>query len=276
MSKGPSLFSDIGKKPRDLLTRDYNADQRLSVSTYSSTGVALTSSAGKKGGFSTGDVAAVYKYKNTLIDAKVDTASTIATSITFFDVFPSTKAVASIKLPDYTSGKLEAQYFHDHATFTTAVSLNQTPVVDLSATLGNPTIAFGAEAGYETSTGNFTKYTAGIGVTQPDSSASVLLGDKGDSLKVSFVKNLDKLKRTNLAGEFSRRFSTNENTVTVGCSHIIDPLTQVKVKLNNHGQLATVLQHEVIPKSLLTISTEFDTKALDKTPKFGLALALKP
>lgn len=101
-------------------------------------------------------------------------------------------------------------------------------------------------------------------------------GDKGDSVKVSFVKNVDKLKRTTLAGEFSRRFSTNQNTVTVGCSHIVDPLTQVKVKLNNHGQLATVLQHEVIPKSLLTISTEFDTKSLDKTPKFGLALALKP
>ncbi|KAL9669619.1 hypothetical protein QQ045_007166 [Rhodiola kirilowii] len=301
MSKGPSLFSDIGRKPRDILTRDYNADQKLSVSTYSSAGVALTSSAGKKGGFSTGDVAAVYKYKNTLIDVKVDTASTvstscivkfvfhvengfnfsnhllqIATTLIFSDIFPSTKAIASIKLPDYNSGKVEVQYFHDHATFTTSVALNQSPVVDFSATLGNPTIAFGAEAGYETSTGNFSKYTAGIGVTQADSSASILLGDKGDSLKASFVKNVDKLKRTTLAGEFSRRFSTNENTVTVGCSHILDPLTQVKVKLNNHGQLATVLQHEVIPKSLLTVSTEFDTKALDKTPKFGLALALKP
>jgi len=32
----------------------------------------------------------------------------------------------------------------------------------------------------------------------------------------------------------------------------------------------------VKPKSILTISGEFDTKALDRTPKFGLALALKP
>lgn len=71
--------------------------------------------------------------------------------------------------------QLEVQYFHDHATFTTAATLKQSPVVDISATLGNPTIAFGAEAGYEASTGNFTKYTAGIGVTQPDSSASILL-----------------------------------------------------------------------------------------------------
>lgn len=38
---------------------------------------ALTSTAVKKGGLSTGDVAALYKYKNTLIDVKLDTASIV-------------------------------------------------------------------------------------------------------------------------------------------------------------------------------------------------------
>ncbi|PWA60588.1 Sialidase [Artemisia annua] len=35
-------------------------------------------------------------------------------------------------------------------------------------------------------------------------------------------------------------------------------------------------KHEIIPKSLVTILSELDTITLDKTPKFGLALALKP
>lgn len=77
-------------------------------------------------------------------------------------------------------------------------------------------------------------------------------------------------------GEITRKFSTNENTFTVGGSCAVDDLTLVKVKLNNHGTLAAVLQHEVIRKSLVTISSEFDTKSLDKTPKFGVAFALKP
>lgn len=77
-------------------------------------------------------------------------------------------------------------------------------------------------------------------------------------------------------GEITRKFSTNENTFTVGGSCAVDDLTLVKVKLNNHGTLAAALQHEVIRKSLVTISSEFDTKALDKTPKFGVAFALKP
>ncbi|KAL5168362.1 Mitochondrial outer membrane protein porin 2 [Glycine soja] len=276
MSKGPGLFTDIGKKSKDLLTKDYSSDQKLTISSYSISGVALTSTSVKKGGLSTGDVAALYKYKNTIIDVKLDTASTISTTLTFNDVLPSTKTIASFKLPDYNSGKLEVQYFHDHATLTTAVALKQSPVIDVSATVGTPTIALGAEAGYDTSSGGFTKYTAGISVTRPDSSASVILGDKGDSIKASYLHHLDLLKKSAAVAEITRKFSTNENIFTVGGSFAVDPLTQVKARLNNHGKLGALLQHEIIPKSVFTVSGEIDTKALDKKPRFGLAIALKP
>lgn len=101
-------------------------------------------------------------------------------------------------------------------------------------------------------------------------------GDKGDTIRASYIHHLDQLKKSAAVGEITRRFSTNENTFTVGGSYAVDNLTVVKTKLNNHGKLGTLLQHEIIPKSILTISSEFDTKALDKTPKFGVALALKP
>ena len=71
--------------------------------------------------------------------------------------------------------QLETQYFHHHATFTTAVALKQCPAVDLSITLGTPTFALGAEASYETATSKLTKYTAGISVTKPDSCAAIIL-----------------------------------------------------------------------------------------------------
>lgn len=230
----------------------------------------------KKGGFSTGDVAAQYKYKNTLLDVKVDTESNISTTFTVTEIVPSTKAIFSFKHPDYSSGKAEVQYHHQNATLTSAVTLKQSPFVNASVTIGTPTFAIGAEAGYETSSSTLTKYNAGISITKPESFAAVILGDKGDTIKASYVQNLDQSKRTAAVGEITRRFSTNENTFTVGGSVAVDPLTVVKMRLNNHGKLGTVLQHELIPKSVLTISSEFDTKALDKTPKFGVAVALKP
>ncbi|CAI0406366.1 unnamed protein product [Linum tenue] len=278
MSKGPEIFSNIGKKARDLLTAGYSSDQKFTVSTYSGpAGIALTSTAVNKSGLSTSDIGAIYKYKSHIFDVKIDTLSNIATNLTFSDVLPSTKAVVSFKLPDYNSGKLEVQYFHHHATFTSTVALHQqSPVVDASVTVGTPAIAFGAETGYNTTSGSFTKYTAGISITKPDAYASVILGDKGDTITASYAHFLDESKRSAAVGEIMRRFSTNENTFTVGGSHAIDHLTLIKGKLNNHGKLAALLQHEVIPKSLMTISGEIDTKALDKHPKLGIALALKP
>ncbi|GER53746.1 mitochondrial outer membrane protein porin 2 [Striga asiatica] len=289
MSKGPGLFSDIGKKAKDLLTKDYLSDHKFSVSTYSDAGVALTTSTVKKGGYSSGDVAAQYIYKNTSADVKVDTESNISATLTAANIIPSSKTIATLKYPNYESGKvfvphfshpyptsLEFQYFHPHASLTAAVGLSQAPPLDFSVTLGTPTFALGAEAGYETTSGKLTKYTAGITITKPDSCASVLLGDKGDTIRASYIHYLDQLKKSAAVGEISRKFSTNENTFTVGGSYAIDNLTQVKVKLNNHGTLGTVLQHEVIRKSLVTISSEFDTKALDKTPRFGVSLALRP
>nr|GMD56763.1 mitochondrial outer membrane protein porin 2-like [Ipomoea batatas] len=187
--------------------------------------------------------------------------------MTFTNIVPSSKTVASMKFPDYNSGKLEFEYLHHHATFTAAVAApNQSPIIDLSLTLGTPTFAIGAEAGYETASGKLTKYTAGISVTRPESCAAIILGDKGDTIKASYTQHLDALKKTAAVGEIVRRFSTNENTFTVGGSCAIDHLTNVKLKLNNHGKLGALLQHEVIPKSVLSISSEFDTKALEKTP----------
>ncbi|KAK3425595.1 hypothetical protein EUGRSUZ_F02253 [Eucalyptus grandis] len=275
--KGPSLFSDFGKKAKDLLAKDYSSDQKFTLASDSETGLALSSTVGKNGALSSGNVTAQYKRDNAVLDVKVDTESNqISTTLIITDILPSTRAIASLKLPDYDAGKLEAQYFHEHATFSMAVTASQSPVVDVSATIGTPSIAFGAETSYTTDSHKFVKYNAGVSMTKPISNASVILADKGDSLRFSYMHHLDQLNRGAVVGEISRKFSTNENTLTVGCSYLVDPNTIVKAKLNNHGNLGALLRHELKPKSYLTISGAFDTKALDKYPKFGLALSLKP
>ncbi|KFK34258.1 hypothetical protein AALP_AA5G121500 [Arabis alpina] len=276
MSKGPGLFADIGKKAKDLLTRDYNTDQKFSISSNSISGVALTSTALKKGGLHAADVAAQYKYRNTLFVVKIDTDSNVLTAISFTEILPSTKAIATFKVPDYNSSKLEVQCFHDHATVTATAALKQNPLIDVTATLGSPTISFGAEAGYDTTSRTFTKYNFGISVSKPEKCASVIMGDKADSIRASYLHHLDESKKSAAVGEVFRKFSTNENIITVGGLYAVDHLTNVKAKLNSNGKLGALLQHEVLPKSVVTISGEVDTKTLDKYPRFGLSLALKP
>ena len=90
------------------------------------------------------------------------------------------------------------------------------------------------------------------------------------------MHHLDQFKKSAAVGEITRKFSTNENTFTVGGSYAIDSLTVVKAKLNNHGKLGALLQHEVIPKSVLTVFGEVDTKALKKIPSLDWPLLLGP
>ncbi|VVA93842.1 unnamed protein product [Arabis nemorensis] len=235
MSKGPRLFSDMGKKSKDLLTRDYNTDQKFSISSNTVSGFALTSTALKKGGLHAADVATQYKYINILFD----------TTITFTEILPSTKAIATFTVPDYNFSKpsefnlnydlqLEVQYFHDHATFTATAVLKQNPLINVTATLGSPTISFGAEAGYDTTSRTFTKYNFGISVSNPDKCASVIMGDKAYSIKASYVQHLDGSKRSAAVGEVLRKISTNENIITIGGLYAVDHLTNVKAKLNSN------------------------------------------
>ncbi len=100
--------------------------------------------------------------------------------------------------------------------------------------------------------------------------------DKGDTLKASYLHTVSPVSRTTVAAEIAHKISKNENIFTVGGLYELDVLTTVKARLNNHGKLAALLQHEWRPKSLVTISGEVDTKALDKSAKMGLAVSLKP
>lgn len=100
--------------------------------------------------------------------------------------------------------------------------------------------------------------------------------DKGETLNASYYHTVSPLTNTAVGGEVSHSFSTNENTITVGTQHSLDPLTTVKARVNNFGKASALIQHEWRLKSLVTLSGEVDTKALDKSAKFGLALALKP
>ncbi|KAF4368660.1 hypothetical protein F8388_003361 [Cannabis sativa] len=275
-AKGPGLFSDIGKKAKDLLVKDYSTEQKVTVTSHSDTGLDLNSTVVKKGGLFYGNVASNYKHKNAMVDFHIYTESEVSTRFTIVDILPSTKTIASIKLPDYKSGKLELQHLHEHTSFTAAITLNQSPAIDFSATIGTPSIAFGAEGTYLTGSRKFLKYNAGVSLTKSDSSASVILADKGDSLRVLYLRHLNWLNGGAAVGEVTRKFSTNENTLTVGCSCVVDSNTTVKTKLDNNGNLGAVLLHRVTPKAFLTVSGSFDTKALEKEPKFGLAFNLKP
>ncbi|KAK4755175.1 hypothetical protein SAY87_008932 [Trapa incisa] len=276
MGKGPGLYTDIGKKARDLLYKDYQSDQKFTITTYSPTGVAITSTGIKKGQLFLADVNTQLKKKNITTDIKVDTNSNLSTTITLDEPAPGLKTIFSFKVPDQRSGKFEAQYLHEHVGISSSIGLTANPVVNFSGVIGSNSLALGTDVSFDTKSGNFTKYNAGFSFSNADLVASLTLNDKGDSLNASYYHIVNPLTNSAVGAEVTHSFSTNVNTITVGTQHAVDPLTTVKARVNNSGKVSALIQHEWRPKSFLTVSGEVDSKAIDKTAKVGLSLALKP
>ncbi|CAN6324171.1 unnamed protein product [Urochloa humidicola] len=271
----PGLFSDFGRKAKDLLTKDYTSDRKFTLSTVTASGVGITSTAVKKGLYYL-DMSSEYKHKNALISVKVDTESNISATLIVSKALPSTKLAISVKLPDCNARKLNLQYFHENATFATVVCMKPSPVVEFSGTVGVKGIAFGAECRYDAARGKFRKYRAAIGMTSKYYDAALIMADKGDTIKVYGLYHFDKKQKASAVVELTRKLSKNENTLTIGGLYTVDAHTTVKARLNNTGSLAALLRLEVKPKSHLAFSGELDMKALDRPPKIGLTLALIP
>ncbi|CAA7031346.1 unnamed protein product [Microthlaspi erraticum] len=276
MGKGPGLYTGIGKNVRDLLYKDYQGDQKFSVTTYSANGVAITTTGTNKGDVFLGDVATQVKNNKFTADIKVSTDSSLLTTITFDEPAPGVKAIISAKVPDQKSGKIELQYLHEYAGISTSMGLTSSPIVNFSGVVGTGGVAIGTDVAFNTESGDFKHFNAGLSLTKDDLIASLTLNDKGEKLNASYYHIVNPLSNTVVGAEVNHNFSTKENTITVGTQHALDPLTTVKGRINNAGVANALIQHEWRPKSFFTVSGQVDTKAIEKSAKVGIALALKP
>ncbi|MBA0865584.1 hypothetical protein Goshw_013566, partial [Gossypium schwendimanii] len=237
---------------------------------------AITSTGTKKGELLLADVNTQLKNKNITTDVKVDSRSNLFTTVTIDEPAPGLKTIFSFVVPDQKSGKVELQYRHEYAGISTGIGLTAKPLVNFSGVIGNDCVSVGTDLSFDTASGNFIKLNAGLNITHSDLIASMTLNDKGDTLTASYYHIVSPLTNTAVGAELTHSFSSNENTLTIGTQHALDPLTTVKARMNNYGRASALIQHEWRPKSLFTISGEVDTRAIEKSAKVGLALALKP
>ncbi|GJM93341.1 hypothetical protein PR202_ga09888 [Eleusine coracana subsp. coracana] len=263
----------------DLLYRDFQTDQKFTLTTYASNGAAITASSTKKNEAILSEIQTQLKHNGVTVDVKAtsDSLASLLTTITTEDLgVPGLKKIVTIPFPYQTAGKAELQYLHEYTGISASVGLNSKPLVNLSGVVGNKVVAVGADVAYDTATGNLTKYNAGFSVTNADLIAAVTLNNKGDSLTASYYHLVNAGNNTTVGAEMTHSFSSNQNTITFGSQHALDPFTTVKARYNNHGMASALIQHEWRPKSFFTLSTEVDTKAIEKSSKVGLSLVLKP
>ncbi|CAM0870591.1 unnamed protein product [Alopecurus aequalis] len=274
MGKGPSPFASFGKRARDLLHKDYNFDQKFSLSTTSDSGLGVTATGVRIDELFLGDLHTQHKSGKATVDVKIDSDSRVSSTVTVDEIVTGLKSSLSFRVPDQKSGKLDLQYLHDRFALNSSIGLASAPLVELSATVGTNELSVGGEVGFDSTSASVTKYNSGISYNKDDISASLLLADKGETLKASYIHLLSPTSA--VAAEVSHRFKTKENFYTIGSSHVLDSSTLLKTRLSNSGKAGLLCQHEWRPKSYVTLSAEYDPKVVSSPARFGIAVALKP
>ncbi|KAL5679155.1 hypothetical protein ACJX0J_005540, partial [Zea mays] len=158
-----------------LLYKDYNFDQKFSLSTCSNSGLNLTATGVKINEDFIGDIRTQHKSGRTTVDVIIDSDSKVSTTVTVDEALTGLKTSFAFKVPDHKSGKLDLQYAHNRFSMNSTIGLTSTPLVELAATVGTSELAIGAEFGFDSTSAAVTKYNSGVGYNKSDFSASLLL-----------------------------------------------------------------------------------------------------
>ncbi|KAF7829396.1 mitochondrial outer membrane protein porin of 36 kDa [Senna tora] len=274
MVEGPGFFSDIGKKTRDLLYKDYQND-KFSILLYPAPEISITSAAIRKGRKFLPAGSFELKKNDFTTDMKMDTNSNLLTRITYDEPAFGVKTKLSFIVPNHKSGKLKLKYQHQYAGIMASTGLTARPIVSFSGVVGNDVVSVGAEVVYDAAGGNLAKYNTGLNFTHSGFIGSLILEDKCDSLKAFYYCTLNPMTKTAVGGELWHKFSNNENTLVFGAQHTVSPMTFVKARLNNYGMVGLMFVQDRTAKLRIIMSVQGDLTAAEE-PKIGLALSLKP
>lgn len=266
-------FGDIGKATNDLLGRDFNYDHKLSIGNKTDSGLTVTLNGAKKGSGVSGDIKGSFERNGVTVDTTVTSDSKVSTTLNF-DIAKGIKGSISGSIPDKASGKLSLSLKQPHIAVKSSMGLNTTPKIDASICTGMNNAMIGADVGYDTAKSAMTKYNFGAGLDASDFSVALFLLDKGDTVKASYNHKMG--GGASVGAEVLRKLSKSETTFTVGGMAKLDGGATGKVKVDNHGICSMLYQQEIRPKTVATLSAQFDMKTLDKNAKVGVNLAIKP
>lgn len=285
MEKGSGLYSDIGKKVRDLLYKDYGSKHKSTFTTNFKE-VTITSSGVKKGELCLVCVAAqglVFQLTRKIkYDFKLYSDLNVLGRASADELAPGLKGIFSLITRNQRSVKVELQHQYESAVVSTrmgvsaAAGLTTYPVLNASGVVGYNGFTLGTDFSFDTASGNLTKFNAGLSYSHSDHNvASVTVNDKVDTFNVLYYHIVSPLSNTAFGVNVSYSLSCNEVTFTAGAQHAPNPKTLVKARLNNSGRVSALIQYEWCPKALFTISGEVDVREIQKSRKIGLAVALK-
>ncbi|KAA8542390.1 hypothetical protein F0562_023474 [Nyssa sinensis] len=239
MSKHPGIYSDIGKKARDCLYKDYTQQPPIHFH---------------------------YQFLDWSLNL----------SCQFNEFVPGFRTGFKFFMPCQRSNKVELEYLHDYFGVAAGISLSTKPLLNFSGAIGSSLFSIGTDLSLDVAATPFAKFNAGLSFNSAILIAALTLNNTFDTLKLSCYRSINSLTDTAVAAELAHGFWTNETILTFGIQHALFPITKVKARVDTSGKIGALIQQRLLPPLHLTIAGEVDVKAIATSAKVGLSLSLRP
>ncbi len=197
--------------------------------------------------------------------------SKVSTNFSYSKLAPGLKVALSGSIPDKASGKLSFDYTSDLYVLKGNLGLSATPKAEVSIGVGHSGVNLGAEAGYCTKSSDVTKWSIGAAYAMADAKCSLLVVDKGDTVKAGYVHSLS--HNTSVGGEVIRKLGAGTTTFTLGAAHKLESGGSAKAKIDNAGLASVHYETELTSKSKAAFTVQFDSMNLNKAAAVGMSFA---
>ncbi|KAG2495976.1 hypothetical protein HYH03_005905 [Edaphochlamys debaryana] len=273
----PTAFADIGKAAKGLLSGDkatgsFQFDPKLSVTSTTSSGVALTATAVQKADKVEATLKAAYAAKKYSVDVALGADNKVTATASLNEVAPGVKLSSSIVVPDVTTAKVTLDYGMPYLSLKSTIGLTATPVVDIAASTGYQSFVLGGEASIDTAKSALTKYNVALGYHAADFQVAALLADQAKTVKLSYSHNLT--PASTVGAEVVRKLATSDTTFALAYARKLSTGALAKFKLENSGLLSALYETKLASGEKVTGSLQLQATNLSAAPKYGFAVDL--
>lgn len=290
----PRAYTDIAKGAKDLLYGSagsggiFQFENKVTFQSKTANGVTLATTAVRRGdGMSANCVVAGAK-GNLTGDAVITSSGAVELEAAALNLAPGLTVSATASLPALAASTVGLVYRTPYLVAKSSMSLSITPLIDLALSTGYREVTLGTQFGFNTASSLLTSWSfaAGYQDDKSETQAGAFLLDSGRTARFIVSRAID--ARSSLGAELVldnplRTFNTESGDVVVATVPTAPPSFALgyarklgggavaKVKVDNSGIVSALYEDSLLSGPRVTVSTQLDSKDLNKAPKVGLS-----
>jgi len=297
----PSLYANLGKNFKDLYKKKYDFENALKITSKTNFGLTLTTTAKIYKDQISGATKALYFDRHWgEAEAEVDAGTgklwgkVVLTKLLHEAKFVFNGGVDPTSkdplVKDGYSIKGEVEYTHKAVAASGSVLLGDegkglSAVTEGSVVVGFDGLSVGGQAklNLQHPSHPIQDYNVGAQIQHKDFTATLLTEYQGDVVRLSWFHRVSRDQNLGVElisddfDKLSKPSDPRRRVVAVASDFQVDPVTLVKARANNYGEVAAVVEHRLSnPNVLLSAAAQFKASGSSKfaPEKFGVTITL--